>query len=172
MNTITYLAQKERSEDVIAVNKAMIEILKDRLRVDIKNVFDTLEQEIKVVEQYLIIQNYRYADTFKAQINIQDEVKTFYVAKNVLQPLVENALFHGVLCNKDEDGETIGGCITINAIQANTDILISVKDNGIGMSEQMLEKLEEQSVSKIRGEHIGIRNIKGRIRYIYGENCS
>ncbi len=172
MNTITYLAQKGRNEDVIAVNRAMIEILRDRLRIEIEDVYDTVEQEIRVVEQYLIIQNYRYADTFKTQIDVRNEVKMCYIAKNILQPLVENALFHGILCNKDEEGEIIGGCIKISAVRAGNYIYISVKDNGTGMSEEMLEELEEQTVSKIRGEHIGIRNIKGRIRYIYGDDCS
>ena len=55
MNTITYLAQKGRNEDVIIVNRAMIDILRDRLRIDINDVYDTVIQEIHVVEQYLTI---------------------------------------------------------------------------------------------------------------------
>lgn len=172
MNTITYLAQKNRNEDVIAVNKAMIEILKDRLRIDLEDVYDTVEQEIKVVEQYLIIQNYRYADTFKTKMNIQETVNKCYIAKNILQPIVENALFHGILCNKDEEGEIMGGCIAISAYLQDDFIHVNVNDNGIGMPEEILEELESQSTSKIRGEHIGIRNIKGRIKHIYGENCT
>lgn len=172
MNTITYLAQKGRNEDVIAVNKAMIEILKDRLRIDIEDVYDTVFQEIKVTEQYLIIQDYRYAGTFKTVIQVEENVRKYYIAKNIIQPLVENALFHGILCNKDEEGEVIGGCIRINVSLKNSYINITIEDNGTGMPEEVLEELESQSVSKIRGKHIGIRNIKGRIRYIYGEDCS
>ncbi len=172
MNTITYLAQKNRNEDVIAVNKAMIEILKDRLRINMEDVYDTLEQEVKVVEQYLIIQSYRYADTFKTKINIQEAANKCYIAKNILQPIVENALFHGILCNRDEEGEIMGGCIEISAYFQDDFIHVNVKDNGIGMTEEILEGLENQSTSKIRGEHIGIRNIKGRIKHIYGENCT
>lgn len=172
MNTITYLAQKGRNEDVIAVNKAMIEILKDRLRIEMEDVYDTVEQEIKVVEQYLLIQSYRYRDTFKTELAIGEDTQSCYIAKNILQPLVENALFHGLLCNRDEEGEVIGGCIRIQAQRLENYVVISVKDNGIGMSEEMLEELENQRVTKIRGEHIGIRNIKGRIRYIYGDSCS
>ena len=65
MNMITYLAQKNRNEDVIAVNKAMIQILRDRLRIEVDNVYDTVEQEIKVVREYLLIQKYRYTGIFK-----------------------------------------------------------------------------------------------------------
>ena len=172
MNTITYLAQKGRNEDVIAVNRAMIEILKDRLRIDLEEVYDTVEQEIKVTEQFLIIQKYRYADTFKTEIQVEEQARNCYIAKNVIQPLVENALFHGILCNRDEDGEILGGCIRIRVKRENDYIWISVKDNGVGMTEEKLEELEKQSLSPIRGKHIGIRNIKGRIHYIYGDSCS
>lgn len=171
MNTITYLAQKGRNKDVIAVNKAMIEILKDRLRIEIEDVFDTVRQEINVVQQYLIIQNYRYADTFKARFSVQEEDEDLYIAKNILQPLVENALSHGILCNKDEEGEIIGGCIKVRVKREQEYLKICVKDNGVGMSEEQRKELEEPSGRYIRGEHIGIRNIKERIQYLYGEKC-
>lgn len=170
MNTITYLAQKNQNEDVIAVNKAMIEILKDRLRIEVDNVYDTIEQEIKVVKQYLIIQEYRYTKTFKAKIEVQEDVLSFYIVKNVLQPLVENAIFHGILCNKDEDGEIIGGRISIFISLHEKCINIIVSDNGAGMSKKTIEDLDSNQLTTKRGEHIGIRNIKERIRYIYGDN--
>lgn len=172
MNTITYLAQKNRNEDVIAVNKAMIEILRDRLRIEIDNVYDTVEQEIKVVEQYLLIQKYRYSGIFKAKIEVQPGTEDYYIAKNILQPLVENALFHGLLCNKDEEGEIIGGCVTVTVGIRNQHLKIVVKDNGAGMPEEMAEQLENERAARIRGEHIGIRNIKERLCYIYESDFS
>lgn len=171
MNTITYLAQKGKNKDVITVNKAMIEILKDRLRIEIEDVFDTVQQELNVVRQYLIIQSYRYEDTFKARFTVEDADRELYIAKNILQPLVENALFHGILCNKDEEGEIIGGCIDIRITRREKSLEICVKDNGSGMSEEQRQELEEPSGRYIRGEHIGIRNIKERILYLYGETC-
>lgn len=169
MNTITYLAQKGRNEDVIAVNKAMIEILRDRLRIEISEVYDTVEKEISVVQQYLIIQNYRYEGTFKTKIEIPEEVSSCLIAKNLLQPLVENALFHGILTNKDENGEVLGGCITIKIIRQDNYLVVTIKDNGAGMSEEMVDIIEHQPKAQIRGAHIGIRNIRERIKYIYGE---
>lgn len=169
MNTITYLAQKGQNEDVIAVNKAMIEILRDRLRIEISEVYDTVEQEIKVVQEYLLIQKYRYEGTFKSNIVIEDGVGNCLIAKNLLQPLVENALFHGILCNKDENGEVLGGCITIMIHKEEDSITVMVQDNGAGMSEEMMDALDHQSKAPIRGAHIGIRNIRERMKYIYGE---
>lgn len=169
MNTITYLAQKGRNEDVIAVNKAMIEILKDRLRIEISEVYDTVEQEVSVVQQYLIIQKYRYEGTFKAKIEVSEELNQCLIVKNLLQPLVENALFHGILANKDENGEVLGGCITIKIDREDPFITITIQDNGAGMSEEKVDSITHQPKAMIRGAHIGIRNIRERMKYIYGE---
>lgn len=170
MNMITYLAQKNRNEDVIAVNKAMIQILRDRLRIEVDNVYDTVEQEIKVVREYLLIQKYRYTGIFKSVIDIEAGVESYLIAKNILQPLVENAFFHGILCNTDEEGEVIDGCITIRIRMEEDKVEIIVKDNGAGMSQDKLDELskpQRKLSSMERGEHIGIKNIKERLDYIY-----
>lgn len=170
MNTITYLAQKGRNEDVITVNKAMIEILRDRLRIEVSEVYDTIEQEISVVQQYLTIQKYRYEGTFKAKIEVSENVKDCFIAKNILQPLIENAVLHGILANKDENGEVLGGCITIKIEKQDNHLFIMIHDNGAGMSEETLNTIKYQSKATIRGKHIGIRNIRERLNYIYGES--
>lgn len=167
MNTITYLAQKGRNEDVIIVNKAMIEILRDRLRIEISEVFDTVYQELNVVKQYLLIQEYRYEGTFKVKYRVDEKAEECLIMKNILQPLVENALAHGILGNKDENGEVLGGCIGIT-IRFEEDILyVEVSDNGSGMSKKRLSEVMEEDTRWERGTNIGIRNIRERIRYVY-----
>ena len=103
-------------------------------------------------------------------MDVDEEVKGILIAKNVIQPLVENALFHGILENKDENGEILGGCITITAHQEEGEIVLSIEDNGAGMSRERLDEILNQPKGRIRGAHIGIRNIRERIKYIYGES--
>jgi sensor histidine kinase YesM len=170
MNTISYLAQKGRNQDVIAVNKAMIEILRDRLRIEISEVYDTVEQEISVTKQYLLIQDYRYEGIFKTKITIEDMAKSHLIAKNIIQPLVENALY-GILENRDENGEVLGGLIEIAVTEQERQVKIVVKDNGAGMSQEQVDKILNQPHTNIRGEHIGIRNIRERVSYIYKESA-
>lgn len=167
MNTITYLAQKGQNEDVIVVNKAMIEILRDRLRIEISEVYDTVEQELNVVEQYLIIQKYRFNGMFKVKTEIEEGIQDCLIVKNILQPLVENALAHGIMENKDENGELLGGCIKINVKRNGDYLFIEIADNGTGMPQEKIEEILNDDSKRVRGEHIGIRNIKERIRYIY-----
>lgn len=167
MNTITYLAQKGRCEDVMIVNKAMIEILRDRLRIEISEVFDTVRQEVNVVKQYLLIQEYRYEGTFKVKYVIDEAAEDCLIMKNILQPLVENALAHGILGNKDENGEVLGGCICIVVSFKGEILYVEVSDNGAGMSEERLSEVMEETTRWERGTNIGIRNIRERIRYVY-----
>lgn len=167
MNTITYLAQKGRNGDVMVVNKAMIEILRDRLRIEISEVFDTVRQEVDVVKQYLLIQEYRYEGTFKVKYVVEQEAEDCLIMKNILQPLVENALAHGILGNKDENGEVLGGCICIAVSLKGETLYVEVSDNGAGMSEERLLEVMEENTRWERGANIGIRNIRERIRYVY-----
>lgn len=168
MNMITYLAQKGRNEDIVVVNRAMIEILRDRLRIEISQVYDTVEQEISVIRQYLIIQEYRYEGMFRVRYDIDENVQDKLILKNILQPLVENALSHGILENRDENGEPLGGCIVISVKTDDPDrICLSVADNGAGMPEEQIKKVLDESTVWERGKHIGIRNIRQRIQYIY-----
>lgn len=170
MNTITYLASKGRSEDVVEVNKAMIEILRDRLRIEINDVFDNVEQEVNVVKKYIVIQSYRYERIFKTKWSIDENVLNEKIPKNIIQPLVENSLIHGIIQNKDENGEHLGGLIEIGIKKLDNRIIIFVSDNGTGIDREKLVEIEASK--KPRGRNIGIRNIRERLSYIYQKDFS
>lgn len=171
MNTITYLASSNQPEAVIAVNRSIIGILKDRLRVGCFKVSDSLRQEIDTIKNYLVIQRYRYKDLFDIRWDVDESLLDIEIPKNILQPLVENALYHGVLANKDENGDIIGGYITISIQKEANQLVLSVKDNGIGMSQSTIDKiiLSENGAldNNQNGEHIGLCNIFARLRYLY-----
>lgn len=167
MNTITYLAEQKRNEDVVRVNRAMIDILRDRLRIDLDDVFDTIEQEIHVLIQYLTIQQYRFEKAFKYAIDLEPECEKEYIAKNLIQPIVENALLHGILTNKDEDGEWLGGCVYLTVRREEQNIMVQIRDNGQGMSAEQLRLLQNGQFKKERGRHIGFRNISDRLAFLY-----
>ena len=95
-----------------------------------------------------------------------------YIAKNMIQPLIENALAHGLLQNKDENGESLGGCIRILIYKDDQFIYINITDNGVGMTDEEVEEISRPMKHWERGEHIGIRNIRERMKYIYHENAS
>lgn len=132
----------------------------------------TLEEELENIENYFIIQQYRFGEKLEIRVHTDEEsVYRCRIPKLTLQPIVENAIFHG-LENKAE-----GGWISISTQATQKRIVISIKDNGVGMSqedvESINEKLEKVKVSYInekkRTGGIALRNVAQRIKLLFGE---
>ena len=165
MNIITALARQKKHEDVIAVNQALEKILQDRLRVHDIEIYDTVEHEIRIVKQYALIMAYRYGNLVDMEYRIEDVLETEEIPKNLIQPLVENAYYHGLTT---EEG-VVEGRIIISVFTAGDDIVIQVSDNGAGIPEDKLKKLKNREFSEDseRGRHIGLGNVVDRIEYLY-----
>ena len=171
MYSINYLARNDRCQDIIAVNSALIKILQDRLRVKNIEVMDTVEQEIEIVKQYLLIQSYRYENTVKIVWDVDESLNNVQIPKNIIQPLVENSLFHGLI---DQENGQISGVIKISIHMVENNITIKVSDNGRGIESDKLKKLNipnKPFEPESRGKNIGIDNIKERLYCLYG-NCN
>ena len=173
MNTITYLARKNRSADIIVINNALIQIMKDSLRINEASVFDTLDAELNVTEQYLKIQEYRYENHVQILWEIEPEVRSFRIPKHIIQPLVENSIIHGFLEDSFEslqEGEE--PFIRISAGYIDNGICIQIEDNGMGIDMDNYQKICEESEhfdashEYSRGKHIGLANIKWRLAYL------
>lgn len=168
INSINYLARKGRCNDVIKVNSALILILQDRLRVNDIQVTDTIANERKVVEQYLVIERYMYDGDLEVIWKIDDELMKEQIPKNMIQPLVENALFHGLI---DEESGELNGKIVIEILRERKNLILRVSDNGLGMNENRLKAVREEIyLPEERGKKIGLSNIGRRLYYLYGSN--
>ncbi len=175
MNTITYLARKNRSKDIVIINNALIHIMKDSLRINEASVFDTLETELKVAEQYLKIQEYRYENHIQIIWEIEPSIRPFRIPKHIIQPLIENAIIHGFL---EDSFESLAGkkpiiCIRAHSLQHG--VCIQIEDNGKGIDMDNYQKICEESEhfdasnEYNRGKHIGLANIKWRLMYLLHE---
>lgn len=167
INSINYLARKGKCDDVIEVNSALISILRDRLRVSDIQITDSIEQEIYVINQYMLIQRYMYDGNIQVEWEVDKELLENPIPKNLIQPLLENALFHGLI---DEESGEISGIIKIKIWKEDTCIKISVSDNGVGMnSEKLMQVRNEMYSPDDRGKRIGISSIRSRLHYLYGD---
>lgn len=175
LNTVSQLAAMGRMDDVVTVNDALIGTLKDRMKMKGYETFDTVESEKRVIEDYIVIQNYLCSNTIELNFYVSDDEKNLLIPKNVLQLLIENAIIHGILLHKDENGVSIRGKISVSIWRDSDDILFIVEDNGVGMDDDTIEKYfseDSQSETPTKSEHMGIYNIKTRLRYLYGDNYS
>ncbi len=124
----------------------------------------TLSQEISHVENYLIIQNMRYDNIVEESINVKEEFLEVEIPKVTLQPLVENAIYHGIK-KKDKNN----GKITITAARDKEDVMIEVKDNGSGMTREQIREINN-SISEVEETFgYGVRNVNKRIEIMFGK---
>ncbi|WP_337606122.1 ATP-binding protein [Claveliimonas sp.] len=170
INSINYLARRERCKDIIKVNSALIFILQDRLRINNIEFTDTIENEKKVIEQYIVIERYMYDGNLELIWEIEEGLSQEQIPKNMLQPLVENALFHGLI---DEESGELNGKIVIHISKKEEEIIAKVEDNGMGMDEEQLRKVRRELYGEAeRGKSIGLSNIRKRLEYLYGSTES
>jgi two-component system LytT family sensor kinase len=123
--------------------------------------FTTLAEELRNIDRYLTIQSQRYADRLNVRIKIAPEVLSVVVPFLVLQPLVENAVQHGL---SPKPG---GGTVTVVAQDNGNEALISVEDDGVGMdADRLFADLRDAHKT---GSHVGIGNINQRMRQVFGD---
>lgn len=176
LNTITYLAELNQTEDIMIINKALIGMLRDRLKMTKLQIYDTLEKEKQQLVSYMTIQQYLCSSEISLEFPIEESCAKIQYPKNVLQPLVENAILHGILLHRDEQEELIPGFIEIHVTLSGEEIITTMEDNGIGMSDEAIRQYfddapteHEETLGKETKDHIGIYNIRMRMRYLYGE---
>lgn len=156
LDTIIWMAEFEDNEKVISITKS----LANYFRLSLSNGHEKipLKDEIMHTKEYLFIQKQRYEDKLSYFFNIEDEsLLSIEVPKIIIQPIVENSIYHGI---KNLSGN---GIITIDVYSENSTVNISVKDNGIGF-----EKAKQFKKSKTGG--VGIKNVDKRIKFYYGKN--
>lgn len=145
---------------------SMIEALSKLFRLSLNNGKEmiSLREELEHVRNYLYIQHMRYKGKFEYGICAGEEILNTEMPHLILQPLVENAIYHGIK-NK------IGPCsIQINASAVNHNLVISIEDTGIGMDADMCSSmLNQQSVLQKKGSGIGVRNVNERIKLAFGD---
>ena len=159
LDSIAILAESERPEDVID----MVNSLSTFFRNSLSHGEDIipLRAELAQAKSYLEIQQIRYSDILKYSVDIPEELLDTAVPKLILQPLIENALYHGI---KNRRGV---GSIEITGIAEADYILLKITDNGAGMDEVQLAQLQ----SGIYEEHhsgLGLKNVHQRIRLYCG----
>ena len=166
LDAIVWKAEAGDKGEVIALTSA----LSDFFRISLSSGADwiPISQEKKHIEGYLKIQQTRYRDIMRYEIDMPDEIGQFYILKLLLQPLVENALYHGVKIKRG------GGTIKVSAKLDGDMLLFSVRDTGVGMTPEQIENLKDRmkkgqlSVSEKAGG-FGVVNVNLRIRLYYNQ---
>lgn len=146
--------------------KEVTEVLTRLLRSSTNKVgqFITIKEELSILEDYIYIEEIRYKGKFDVHYDVDENLLNYKCIKFILQPLVENAIFHGI-----EPKEGLGN-IWISIYCSESDIVFEVKDDGVGMDKMQIDKIWQESRDKVTGfSGIGIVNVNERIKLTYGK---
>jgi two-component system sensor histidine kinase YesM len=163
LDMVIYLAQENKNMDIEDSVKALAKFY--RLSLSKGKEVIAIEDELAHVSAYINIQNIRYENKIEFIIDIDDYLLDFNILKITLQPIVENAIIHGI-----QGKEIKEGTIVISGNIAGEDIVLSVSDDGIGIPSDKLEQIMSGNFQDTRGSNYGIKNINDRIQLFYGAN--
>lgn len=159
--SIKCMVDMHKNEEASKMLVSFIQLLRSTL--SNPDEFVTIRQEFDILKQYVDILRFRYVDCFKVIMQYEDGVAEKKIPKLLIQPLLENAIFHGVEFRKAE------GCIIVIAKSRGEEVLITVEDNGVGIAPDVLDKLNT-GIQYREKEHIGVVNVRERIQLYFGKD--
>jgi len=165
LDSIKWLAVFQNVENISDMVTSLINLLK--FNMSNKSKLVPLEDEIDCIRNYVEIQKFRFGDAFEVHYDIDERTKNSYILKFILQPLVENAIFHGF------DNIDYRGIIEIRSAIVDNLLQISVLDNGRGLQPELEESGCSNSYDRKKMHNsIGITNVSDRIALYFGSNAS
>lgn len=163
LNNIKWMAVIKKADNIVESITALSEILQPIFRNS--DYVCTLQEEIEYTKDYIKVMNFRFAGAIQLEIELPEALKSCIVLRFLLQPLVENSIFHGF-------PET-GGILRIIASREGDDLQILIEDNGIGMEPERLALINQAISASAHMEYqgrIGVENVVRRVRLHYGED--
>lgn len=163
METIVWLAEEGRTQDVVNITMAFTDFF--RISLSRGREFIKIREELQHIQSYIKIQQVRYHGLVTCEMLIDPDILDCSIAKLVLQPLVENAIYHGIKPRRDTGRITVTGVKTMSQR-----IMLVVRDDGIGMDAQSLQRVRDALQAETQPQDIGVGlfNVNQRLKLFYG----
>ncbi|WP_334077535.1 sensor histidine kinase [Paenibacillus sanfengchensis] len=163
LNSISYLVRRGETDDVDRMITSLVEML--HFHLDKIDEIVPIRQEAQGVEHYAYLLSMRYPGRFSLEVELDESVNAFTIPKLTLQPLVENAIFHGILAE-----DRCGTIVLTGRVENGAIVVLEVSDDGVGIPESKLGTLLRTGANESRKAyyHLGIRNIHERLQLHYG----
>lgn len=160
LDSIIWMSHAGRNEEVVEMTSALAQLLRNSIGSG-KEII-TLGEELAHIESYLAIQKLRYRDKLQFELDIDPQTTSCLLPKLVLQPLVENAIYHGIRLKESS------GTILVASMFDEDKLLVTVEDDGAGMNEEQLAHIYDEKESDDASSKIGIYNVNERLRIYFG----
>lgn len=162
LDSIVWMAEQKQHEEVVLMTSALAKLFRASITKDKELV--PIRVEIEHITNYLLIQKMRYNSELDYVLDIDEAILPFRTLKILLQPFIENAIYHGIR-NKYGSAD---GVVTIRGRLINEHVVFEVEDNGLGMTPEQLSRLLINDEGELRNQGIGISNVNERIKLYFG----
>ena len=163
LDSIVWLIENDKNKEASQMVVALAKLF--RISISRGRNIITIRDEIEHAKSYLIIQSFRYSDAFKYEFDVEDEVLEYTTMKLILQPLIENAIYHGLKNRIDE------GFIKIGAHRVGDKVVFTISDNGYGMKEEKINQLYMNFKDPNLNDGVGLKNVYLRLVLYYGQDA-
>ncbi len=158
LDSIAWMCEEGRNKEAVTMVNALARLF--RISISRGHELITIRKECEHAESYLKIQKYRYKNQFNYEFRVEESCMEYLCNKITLQPMIENAINHGLDMSEE-------GLIIIEVKEMGDNIILSVIDDGVGMEPELCEELLHRDASDKAG--IGIKNVNDRIKIYFGE---
>lgn len=159
LDSIAWMCEEERPKEAVEMVNALARLF--RISISKGHELISLEKELEHAKSYLKIQNFRYKNQFTYEFDVEESCLPYLCNKITLQPMIENAIYHGLNRMVDE------GKIRITVREEENAVVMTVEDNGVGMTEETCQEILCREPGERTG--IGIKNVNDRIQIYFGE---
>ncbi|NSF72241.1 HAMP domain-containing protein [Blautia wexlerae] len=161
LDSIIWMAEGKKNEEVVLMTASLARLL--RQSISIENELVTIGQEVEYVRSYLTIQKMRYKDKLEFEINVDPRITHAQIIRLVLQPIVENAIYHGLKYKESK------GMLKVHGYELGERIIIDITDDGVGMDEETLKHIYDKHKVNYHSNGVGVYNVQQRLVLYYGK---
>ena len=162
LDSIIWMAEGKKNEEVVIMTASLARLLRQSISNEEELV--TIGQEVEYVRSYLTIQKMRYKDKLEFKIDVDPYITHVPIIRLVLQPIVENAIYHGL---KYKDSR---GLLTVHGYRKDENVVIDIIDDGVGMDEETLKHIYDKHKVNYHSNGVGVYNVQQRLVLYYGKD--
>lgn len=160
LDSIIWMAEGKKNEEVVLMTASLARLLRQSISNEDEVV--SIGNEIEYVRSYLTIQKMRYKDKLEFEIDVDPSIKYIKIVKLVLQPIVENAIYHGLKYKESK------GLLIVRGYTRGENAFIEIADNGVGMDAETLKHIFERHKVNYHSNGVGVYNVQKRLQLHYG----
>lgn len=160
LDSIIWMAEGKKNEEVVLMTAALARLLRQSISNEEELV--SIGQEIEYARSYLTIQKMRYKDKLEFQIDVSPSINSVPIIKLVLQPIIENAIYHGLKYKENK------GLLIVKGYEEAGNVILQIIDNGVGMDEEKLLHIFDKHKVNYHSNGVGVYNVQRRLLLYYG----